>query len=213
MIRIAKSDSVPASLSRTSAYDGEDVLKQLIDDQHGKCYICERIRYTDFEVEHFESKSNNPKSRQEWRNLFLACRYCNGKKSARFDNMLNPVEVNIEDEIKQDIDFINGVAMFLPINDTKQSNKTVSLLKSAFNGKKRIRTIKEKQFFDYFISVMNRFQDLVLNYLFNPAIENEENVRNELTIDKEFLGFKYWIVKENDMLAKVFKDDIIWNKF
>ena len=88
MIRVAKSEQVPESLSRTSAYDGEDVLRQLVMDQHSKCYVCERVRYTDFEVEHFVSKAGHPEMRQEWKNLLLACRYCNGRKSDRYDGML-----------------------------------------------------------------------------------------------------------------------------
>ena len=72
--------------------------------------------------------------------------------------------------------------------------------------------IKEKQFFEYFLSVMNRFQGLACDYLFNPGAETEDNVRNELSIDKEFLGFKYWIVKRNEMLFSVFGKDLVWNK-
>ena len=72
--------------------------------------------------------------------------------------------------------------------------------------------IKEKHFFEYFLSVMNRFQGLACDYLFNPGAETEDNVRNELSIDKEFLGFKYWIVKRNEMLFSVFGKDLVWNK-
>ena len=50
------------------------------------------------------------------------------------------------------------------------------------------------------------------DYLFNPGAENEANVRNELAVDKEFLGFKYWIVKENGELERVFAKDVVWNK-
>ena len=37
-------------------------------------------------------------------------------------------------------------------------------------------------------------------------------MRNELAVDKEFLGFKYWIVKENGELERVFGKDVVWNK-
>ena len=66
MIRERKSEKVPFSLLNTSQYDGEDVKEQLLKDQHGKCYICERKMGTDFEIEHFKSKNNNPELRQEW---------------------------------------------------------------------------------------------------------------------------------------------------
>ena len=37
-------------------------------------------------------------------------------------------------------------------------------------------------------------------------------VREELSIDKEMLGFKYWIIKKDEVLSQVFANDIIWNK-
>ena len=40
MIREKKSEEVPLSLSATARYDGEDVKRQLLEDQHEKCYIC-----------------------------------------------------------------------------------------------------------------------------------------------------------------------------
>ena len=43
-------------------------------------------------------------------------------------------------------------------------------------------------------------------------INNEDEVRGHLTIDKEFLGLKYWIVKNNPTLYDKFSTDIIWNK-
>lgn len=168
--------------------------------------------YADFEVEHFVSRSGYPEQRQQWRNLLLACRYCNGRKSYKYDGLLNPLDVNIEEEIVQDIDFENGVARFSAVHGSEQTGMTAEFLGVLFNGRRRIRTIKEKQFFDYFVSVMNRFQGLVCDYLFNPGDENEENVRNELAVDKEFLGFKYWIVKGNEELERVFGKDVVWNK-
>lgn len=212
MIRVAKSETVPESLLRTKAYDGEDVRQQLLTDQHRKCYMCERIRWTDFEEDHLANKSHYHEQRQKWRNLLLSCRYCNGKKSDKFDNMLNPLEVNIEEEIMQDIDFENGVANFSSVHGSEQSMMTIELLESLFNGKGKIRTIKEQLFFEYFLSVMNRFQGLVCDYLFNPRTETEVNLRNELSIDREFLGFKYWIVRKNDVLNMKFSKDMIWNK-
>ena len=37
-------------------------------------------------------------------------------------------------------------------------------------------------------------------------------VRDELSITKELLGFKYWIIKRDQTLSQVFAADIIWNK-
>lgn len=64
MIRVSKSDAVPTSLSTSSQYNGEDVVRQLCADQHQKCYLCERTCITDYEVEHWHSKANYPSGRK-----------------------------------------------------------------------------------------------------------------------------------------------------
>ena len=88
MIRVAKSSVIPCSLSTTKAYDGSDVLQQLEDDHHMKCYLCERSLCTDFQVEHHQSKEIYPELRQDWNNLFWTCAYCNGKKRHRNEKLI-----------------------------------------------------------------------------------------------------------------------------
>ena len=212
MIRVSKSSGIPASLTTTRAYDGEDVKRQLLQDQHDKCYICERVGVTDFEIEHRRSKECCPELRQDWNNLFLSCRYCNGKKLQNFDNTLDPLSANIEDEIEQNIDYENKKAVFIPKNVTESHSETVKLLDRVFNGTGNLRKIKEERFFEYFLSVMNRFQGLLINYLGDATLDNENAVRDELAIDKEFLGFKYWVIKNNTFLEATFGNCIIWNK-
>ena len=73
MIKVQKSPNVPSSLTTTTAYDGQDVISQLLADQHDKCYICERNRDTDFEIDHHKSQANYPDLVQEWDNLFMGC--------------------------------------------------------------------------------------------------------------------------------------------
>lgn len=177
MIRVSKSPSIPTTLTTTKAYDGEDVKQQLLQDHHDKCYICERTRDTDFEIEHHQSERNHPELIQDWNNLFLSCRYCNGKKLNYLDNTLNPLSVNIEDEIKQEIDYTNKKAVFTPANATPAHSETTKLLDRIFNGTHKLRKIKEERFFEYFLSVMNRFQDLLNKYLTSPTPQNERAVK------------------------------------
>ena len=56
MIKIRKNQRVPQSLTTTKKYDGEDVKRQLLSDQDSKCYLCERLLGTDFEIEHFAGR-------------------------------------------------------------------------------------------------------------------------------------------------------------
>lgn len=212
MIRVSKNPSIPASLKISKAYDGEDVKEQLLQDHYDKCYICERIRDTDFEIEHYRSEKHHPGLRQDWSNLFLSCRYCNGKKLQYFDNTLNPLIVNIEEEVEQKIDYPNKQAVFTSQDATAAHNETIRLLERIFNGTYKIRKIKEERFFEYVLGEMNRFQKLAGDYLITPTPQNEKAVRDELAVDKEFLGFKYWVIKSDATLSTTFAGDIIWNK-
>lgn len=130
-----------------------------------------------------------------------------------YDKILNPLTVNIEDEIEQTIDYANKKAEFaVSGNSTASHDETIKLLERVFNGTNKLRKIKEERFFEYFVSVMNRFQALAGLYLEAPTSQNEKAVRDELGIDKEFLGFKYWVIKSNVQLTATFANDIIWNK-
>lgn len=212
MIRVKKNTVLPKTLTTTSAYDGEDVKGQLLEDQYGKCYLCERSCCTDFQIEHYKSQEQYPELRQDWNNLFLGCSYCNGKKSDTFDNTLNPTSSNIEDEIKQHIDFTSKKAVFdSEINDASQ-NETIELLARIHNGTQPARKIKEERFFEYVLSVVNEFLSRVREYQNNPTEDTERAVREGLSINQEMLGFKYWIIKDNPQLYAVFANDIVWNK-
>jgi len=214
MIREAKSSVNPSSLSAHNRYDGPDVVEQLFTDHHGKCYLCELKAKQHFEVEHFKSKENFPELKYEWTNLLLSDGYCNGKKSKSFDNILNPNIHNIEDIIEQRIDSIKRKALFKTSNTSIEAQKTVELLNRLYNGTHapKLRTMREDIFYKEVERVINTFNTTLLNYCFNTNPQTEKAVKDELAIDKELLGFKYWIIKDNPDLYAVFADDIIWNK-
>ncbi len=211
MIRERKNEKVPSSLLTTSRYDGEDVKAQLLEDQHEKCYICERKLGTDFEIEHFKSKEKYHTLRQEWTNLFMSCRYCNRKKSSLFDDNLYPLDVNIEDEIEQRIDFNQNKALFTTAIADAPHENTVRMLHLFYNGKRKMRVIKEEHFFDEAKQKMIRFSRMVNDYLMNPTPTARSLISAELSIGQEMLGFKYWIIRDNH-LENDFKDEIMWNK-
>lgn len=212
MIRVTKASVAPQSLSTTSAYDGQDVQRQLEHDHQGKCYLCERHLCTDFQVEHLKSQRHYPALKQDWNNLFWGCGYCNNKKSDCFDNLLNPTSVNIEDEIRQTLDFDKKQASFIPLEATEAHEATCSLLTRIHNGTRNLRTIKEENFFEHVMGVVNDFYRLVSQYLTSPTNENRDLVREDLQITTECLGFKYWIIREHPCLNKTFANDIVWNK-
>lgn len=212
MIRVFKSPTAPASLDKSCSYNKEDVVQQLQDDQHRKCYLCERTLCTDFQVEHYKSQMARPDLKFDWNNLFWSCDYCNKKKLQLFDNILNPATINIEDEIEQTIDFPTKKAIFIACNHSSENEATIKLLQRIYNGSGISRKLKEENFFEHIIGVVNSFMRLVNTYLTDICPEKEALIREELQIDKECLGFKYWIIKSNPSLDHTFAADIIWNK-
>lgn len=213
MIRERKDNNVPASLSRTKQYNGEDVVNQLLKDQHEKCYICERKVATDYQVEHFKSQKNHPDLVRDWNNLFLACSYCNGKKSDSFDDNLNPLINNVEEEICQRIDFMQNKALFKPFVEDEEHLNTTKMLELFYNGKgnKKLRSIKEERFFNHAKQKVIDFLRMVNDYIIDPTMKNRNIVSEELSIDKELLGFKYWIICDNHLNVE-FENSLIWNK-
>ena len=214
MIREVKSPVSPSSLSAHKRYDGPDVVDQLFADHHGKCYLCELKAKQHYEVEHLKSKENFPGLEYEWSNLLLSDGYCNGKKSKSFDNILNPNVHNIEDVIEQRIDSINRKALFQTSNTSIEAQKTVELLNRLYNGTyaPKLRTKREDKFYKEVERVINAFNITLFNYQFNTNPQTEKAIRDELAIDKELLGFKYWIIKDKPELFAVFENDIKWNK-
>lgn len=213
MIRVKKNNTAPTSLSKAKSYDGEDVKKTLLEDHFRKCYLCERKLVTDFEIEHHKSIKHNPALKQDWNNLFLACKYCNGKKLHNYDNLIHPLS-NVEEAIVHCINFTEKQAEFTSVNKSTPSiDKTIQLLSAIFNGtSSRGRQLKEECFFEYCISKITHFQDLVVEYLFNRDNNIEIAIKEELAIDKELLGFKYWIIMKNSTLKHNFSSEIIWHK-
>jgi len=175
--------------------------------------ICERQRTTDFHIEHLHSQKNYPVERYNWENLFFACSYCNGRKSDKFDGIVNPIKEAIEEKIVQKLNYRDNKADFIT-NDTSETiQQTIKLLNRIFNGKQsNLRDFNEKAFFRDFSIRMSVFEQAVNDYLSAPTLETKEVVRELLSIEQEFLGFKYWIIKNNPTLFREFSNNIIWNK-
>lgn len=63
MVKVKRTFPAPASLEieskkRTGSYEKPDVIRQLRDDFHNKCYICEMKNLQDPEVEHLLPHKN-----------------------------------------------------------------------------------------------------------------------------------------------------------
>lgn len=212
MIRVYKNPVAPPSLPKKLSWNHDDVVAQLREDQHCKCYLCERKLITDFQVDHLQSRHNFPRLIYEWSNLFLCCFYCNCKKSDHFDNILNPALTDIEDLITQKMDFPNAKAVFTnPGTPSPQTAETIKLLSRIFNGTTGIRNIREQAFYDYAKSKISDFQTLLLDWLETESPEAEQAIIEELNPSAEFCAFKRSLILSTPHLRTRFARHIRLN--
>ncbi len=93
MVKIERSFPAPESLAEEARkvngrYDKQDVIEQLKEDFHNKCYICELKDLQDPNVEHLFPHKNGkyPERKFDWENLFWSCGHCNGiKNNSKYD--------------------------------------------------------------------------------------------------------------------------------
>ncbi|MBD5262643.1 MAG: hypothetical protein HDS39_01045 [Bacteroides sp.] len=135
------------------------------------------------------------------------------KKSDSFDGILDPMENDVECLISHKMDFPKAVVLFKPVgDDTDEKNATIKLLNRIFNGNGKMRTLREQQLYDYAKSRITSFQQMVISWLRKGEEDVRKAIIEELEIQSEFLGFKYWIILSNDRLYREFGPYIIWNK-
>jgi len=215
MIRVSKSANIPASLlvNNCTRYNGRDVQETLVKDQHEKCYLCEQKTTKSFQIEHHKAKATGyyPELKYTWSNLFLACPYCNGRKPNGFD-LLDPVLNNIEDIVSHHLDLSTKLVVIKSLRAGAQEDYTVSLLERLFNGKDNLRDIKGKILYNDIEREIVFFMGLLNDYKHSNNQENKQKVIDSLLITKEFLAFKYWIIKDHPGLYGAFKDYMVWNK-
>lgn len=86
MVKVERTPTPPASLTREKAkangsYREPDVMSQLEQDFHKKCYLCEIDELQSVEVEHLYPHGGDKDLKFDWDNLFLSCAHCNSVKN------------------------------------------------------------------------------------------------------------------------------------
>lgn len=91
MVKVERSFPAPVSLAleaqkANGSYSKPDVVKQLKEDFHNKCYICELSDLQDAQVEHLlpHLDGKYPERKFDWNNLFWSCGHCNNVKTNVF---------------------------------------------------------------------------------------------------------------------------------
>lgn len=88
MVKIERTFPAPKSLEieakkKSGSYSEPDVVTQLKEDFHNKCYICGMADLQDPQVEHLLPHMNGkyPERKFDWNNLFWSCGHCNNVKN------------------------------------------------------------------------------------------------------------------------------------
>lgn len=216
MIRIKRTQPPPTSLAhqktlKSGKYNCDDVKNQLHHDFHGKCYICESL-LLDREVEHllphhdakFPERENFADEEEyniaviywnrkfEWRNLFPACRHCNGLKGKQERNIIDCCKSNPERVIRQKM---NAARVFVTPNnpDDPYENETAALIQDCFmtTGSQHLDADARKRRLKIAISVINRelekYQDMKANG--DDVAIQLEFLRQLVQADQEYAGF------------------------
>ena len=213
MIRVRKSTVTPPSLlaANCNKHDEQDVQDALMLESDKKCYLCEQYVNKTFQIEHNKAQTVQPHLRYEWSNLFMSCGYCNGRKSGGYD-VLDPATNNIEDLITHHLDLSRKFITFNTDHLNPQTLSTVELLSKLFNGKNNLRDVKCKVLYEDLQREYVSFLQFLLDYKQDDSPLNKQKVIDSLSITKEFLAFKYWLIKGDAVLFGEFGQYMIWNK-
>lgn len=143
MVKIQRTLPAPASLAVEAdkpprSYREPDVIEQLKNDFHDKCYLCGIKKLQDPEVEHLLPHKNGkyPERKFDWNNLFLSCGHCNSMKNQeKYDEGILDCCVQDPEEVI-DFRFQEGnVDVAAKEGTDEKVALTVVLLREVFNKK------------------------------------------------------------------------------
>lgn len=148
MVKIDRNPTPPPSLAAEKQkangdYNKADVIRQLKEDFHDKCYICELGGLSDPEVEHLRPHHNRKIIERvfDWNNLFYVCPHCNNlKKEAKYDDIILDCCVDDPEE-KLEQSYENGHVNVHSTVDEKSAAMTAELIQDCFE--KRNTGIRE----------------------------------------------------------------------
>lgn len=141
MVKCNRTYPEPASLAsekrkgKNGSYHEPDVIHQLKQMFHGKCYICEMGDLQDGVVEHLLPHYNGENLARmfDWENLFWSCNHCNQLKNRR------EYEGKIIDCCKEDPEqhinciYANGLVEVHVRGSRASSKMTAQLIEETFN--------------------------------------------------------------------------------
>lgn len=177
MIKVNRTFPAPISLAEEAqkvngSYAKDDVIRQLKQDFHNKCYICGLGDLQDPQVEHLRPHKNGqfPERKYDWENLFWSCGHCNSVKNQK------KYDENVLDCCKKDpenlISFMltdEEIQVIARDEEDEEAKTTAMLVTEVFNLKNTgMRVYKSEARFQKLNKEMNKLYDSIEEWEKNP---------------------------------------------
>lgn len=207
MVKIERTLTPPKSLAdeakkANGSYSEPDVIKQLREDFHDKCYICEMSELQDAEVEHLLPHMNGayPDRKFDWNNLFWSCGHCNKVKNKRkydvgiIDCCVSDPEERMYFRLQE-----GEVVVLAKAESDQQAVLTSELVTEVFNQKNTgMREYKSEMRLQKLTKEMNKFYDAAEEWKENPKSRvASRKLKALLRRESPFAAFKRNYVREN----------------
>lgn len=195
MIKIERTPMPPPSLASEKVkengnYREPDVIHQLAEDFHEKCYLCEIDELQSIEVEHLYPHGGDKALKFDWDNLFLSCAHCNSvKNQGKYHGViLDCCKVDPEFVLNQQ--FLNDHVSVQPTADTKAAVMTAELLTECFEKKNTgIRVMECQTRINALRKTMNLLYKTLEQYRNSPSCRTLCTLRGMLSRTYKFAGF------------------------
>lgn len=195
MVKINRTPIPPSSLAvektkTNGSYRETDVIEQLAQDFHKKCYLCEIDNLESVEVEHLKPHGGNKDLKFDWNNLFFSCGHCNSVKNQnKYHGMiLDCCLTDPESVLTQQ--FAENHVSVQPIQPTKEAVKTAELLTECFEKMNTgIRVIECQTRVNALNKTMNLLYKTLEQYRKNPSGRALYTLRGMLSRTYRFSGF------------------------
>lgn len=207
MVKVERTFPAPGSLAiesqkKSGHYDKPDVIRQLREDFHDKCYICEIKPLQDPEVEHLLPHENGkyPERKFDWKNLFWSCGHCNKIKNQEkyAEGILDCCEQDPEERICFRLQEDN-VDVLAKDGQDKKAARTAELVWEVFNKKNtEMRVVKSEMRLQELQKEMNILYDTLEDIKKNPASKTTaRKLKALLRRESGFAAFKRCYVRDH----------------
>lgn len=219
MINIEKKETpteLEVLVKESKNYRHPKVVEKIKENFNNKCYLCELKESTSINVEHFIPHRGNEELKYKFSNLYFACSHCNGIKGDRYDNILDPLNDDVESVIYCRMDTVPMANVIIKaLNSDIKTENTVKLLDEIFNkcsDTAAVRSVESKNLRKKLLHELINFQNALYNYYDDEELEEDrkqakKEIIKHLRSKSQFTAFKRCLIRENESIYEEFKNE------